>query len=299
MSWLTPRNRGGWGSSGGEEDGPTRWGLTTVIRTILDVVPGGVIRAGKSAYTDDANTGFWLGVDSDGYGKLNLGSSDFYLKWTGTRLEIAGSLRTKNSYVEIIDDSTEDYGEGITLLQGSWLSSGALRWKSAAGKVGGILTGVNNGTASSSIILYAYPRTTGTGNTAAVTLAAYNKALGESGADFGGISINSNRAARITGELEITGNTKNDVQLLLWCPADQAVDIIQVLDEDENEKLSLDSDGVLAAAGGFAVGGVQVVGSQGAAIADVTETGSAADGSARAAINDILAALRAHGLIAG
>jgi hypothetical protein len=297
MPWNT-RKPGGWGPSEGDDESPTRWGLTTVIRTILDVVPGGVIRAGKSAYTDDTNVGFWLGVDSDGLAKLNLGSADFYLKWTGTALQIAGSLRTKNSYVQIIDDSLETYGEGITLLQGDWLTSGALRWKSSAGYVGGILTGVNNGTASSSIILYAYPRVTGSGKTAAITLAAYNKALGEAGAGFGGISINSNNVARITGELEITGNTKNDVQLLIWCPAAQTVDIIQVMADEETVKLALDQDGALNVAAGYEVAGTQVVGPQQAAIAALAETGAAEDAVARAAINAILAALRAHGLIA-
>jgi hypothetical protein len=297
MPWST-RKPGGWGPSEGDTESPTRWGLTTVIRSILTVVPGGVIRAGKTAYTDDTNTGFWLGSDSDGLAKLNLGSTNFYLKWTGTKLEIAGSLRTKNSYVQIIDESTEDYGEGVTLLQGAWLTSGALRWKSSADKVGGILTGVNNGTAGSTVVLYVYPRTTGPANIAAVTLAAYNKAMGEAGATFGGFTLNSNRAAQLAGELEITGNTKNDVQLLIWCPADQAVDILQVLDENETEKLSLDQDGNLDVAGGYRVAGVQVLGSQQAAIADLSETGSAEDGTARAAINDILAALRAHGLIA-
>jgi hypothetical protein len=211
----------------------------------------------------------------------------------------AGSLKTRNSYVEIIDESGEDYGEGITLLQGSWLASGALRWRSAAGKVGGILTGVNNGAGGSSVVLYTYPRTTGSGNTAAVTLAAYDKAMGEASANYGGITVNGNRAARITGELEITGNTKDDVQLLVWCPADQAVDIVQVLDEDENQKLALDKDGVLDTATGYAVAGTQVIGTQQPSITDFTETGSAEDGSARAAINDILGALRAHGLIEG
>jgi hypothetical protein len=297
MPWST-RKPGGWGPSEGDDESPTRWGLTTVIRTILDVVPGGVIRAGKTAYTDDTNVGFWLGVDSDGLAKLNLGGASFYLKWTGTDLQIAGSLRTKNSYVQIIDDSLETYGEGVTLLQGAWLTSGALRWKSLAGYVGGILTGVNAATAGTSIVLYAYPRVTGSGNNAAITLAAYNKALGEAGATFGGISINSGNVARITGELELTGNTKNDVQLLIWCPADQAVDIIQVLDENEVVKLALDQDGLLNVAAGLAVAGSQVVGSRQAAIADVAETGSAEDQVARAAVNDILAALRAHGLIA-
>jgi hypothetical protein len=296
MPWNI-RKPGGWGPTEGNDDGPTRWGLTTVIRTILDVVPGGVIRAGKTAYDDDANTGFWLGVDSDGAAKLNLGNAAFYLKWTGTRLEIAGSLRTRNSYVEIIDDSEEDYGEGITLLQGSWLASGALRWRSAAGQVGGILTGVNNGTGGTTIITFAYPRATGAGNSAAVTLAAYDKAMGEAGAAYGGLTVNSNKSARITGELEITGNTANDVQLLVWCPAGQAADIVQVLDEDENVKARLTKDGEIDAAAGYAVAGARVIGQQQPAIADVTETGSAEDGAARAAINDILAALRAHGLI--
>jgi hypothetical protein len=298
MPWST-RKPGGWGppASEGDDESPTRWGLTTVIRTILDVVPGGVIRAGKTAYTDDTHVGFWLGVDSDGLAKLNIGGADFFLKWTGAALQIAGSLRTKNSYVQIIDDSLETYGEGVTLLQGAWLTSGALRWKSSAGYVGAILTAVNNATAGSSIVFYAYPRVTGSGNTAAVTLAAYDKALGEAGATFGGISINSGKVARITGELEITGNTKNDVHLLIWCPADQAVDIIQVLDENEAVKLALDKDGNLDIAGAYQVDGTQVVGARQPAIADIAETGSAEDATARAAVNDILAALRTHGLI--
>jgi hypothetical protein len=298
MPWIANRKRTTWSTADTDPESPTRWGLTTVIRTILDVVPGGVIRAGKTAYADDTNTGFWLGVDSDGLAKLNLGGSSFYLKWTGTDLQIAGSLRTKNSYVQIIDESAETYGEGVTLLQGAWLSSGALRWKSSAGYTGGILTGVNNGTAGSTVVLYVYPRVTGSGNAATATLAAYDKALGEAGAAYGGISVNSNKAIRLTGELEISGNTANDVQLLLWCPADQAADIIQVMDEDENRKLSLDRDGNLDAAAGYRVAGVQVVGSQRAAIADLVETGSAEDGTARAGINDILGVLRAHGLIA-
>ena len=46
------------------------------------------------------------------------------------------------------------------------------------------------------------------------------------------------------------------------------------------------------------VNNIQVVGSQQSAIADVTVTGTAEDGTARSKINAILAALRAHGLIA-
>ncbi len=37
-----------------------------MIHTILEVVPGGVLRGGKKRYTDDATAGWWLGVDADG-----------------------------------------------------------------------------------------------------------------------------------------------------------------------------------------------------------------------------------------
>jgi hypothetical protein len=124
-----------------------------------------------------------------------------------------------------------------------------------------------------------------------------NKALGEAGAAYGGFTVNSNGVARITGELEITGNTKNDVHLLIWCPADQAVDILQVMDTDEVQKLTLSKEGNLNITGAYQVAGAQVVGAQQPAITDLPETGSAEDATARAKINDILAALRTHGLI--
>lgn len=49
--------------------------------------------------------------------------------------------------------------------------------------------------------------------------------------------------------------------------------------------------------GNYTVSGTQVVGAQQSALADVAETGTAEDGTCRAKVNDILAALRAHGLI--
>lgn len=52
------------------------------------------------------------------------------------------------------------------------------------------------------------------------------------------------------------------------------------------------------ALGAYYVDGTQVVTNQQSAIADITVTGAARDGDARTKINDILAALRTHGLIA-
>lgn len=86
MSWGTQRE-GGWLRHGDSEAGNR---FTQILRTILEVVPGGVIRAGKTAYSDDSNVGFWIGVDSDGLAKINVGGATAFLKWTGSALQISG-----------------------------------------------------------------------------------------------------------------------------------------------------------------------------------------------------------------
>ena len=89
MSWgkIGPL---GWGK-GKAEGEPAGW-LRQVIHTILEVVPGGVLRAGKKRYMDDATAGWWLGVDADGVARLNIGDADQFLKWTGELLRVRGDL---------------------------------------------------------------------------------------------------------------------------------------------------------------------------------------------------------------
>ena len=70
------------------------------------------------------------------------------------------------------------------------------------------------------------------------------------------------------------------------------------MDGDEVQKLILTATGNLNISGAYQIAGTQIVGAQQAAIADLAETGSAQDATARATINDILTALRTHGLIA-
>lgn len=272
-----------------------------VIRAILEVVPGGVIRAGKTAYADDAFVGFWLGVDSDGAAKFNLGGSSYYLKWTGERLEIAGGLKTKNGYVQIVDESTEDYGEGMTLLQAAWLASGALRWKSAgpAGRAGALVVANNNGSGGTDLLIHAYPRTTGAGNKGTISLYVHDKAYGESGANVYGLSISSSGQIQTTANLRL-GGAVDQVQLRVdACVDGQAADLVRVYDAGEAICFRVEPDGDVDLAGVLKVDGVQVVGSRQGAIGDLAETGSAEDGACRAKVNDILAALRAHGLIEG
>ncbi len=77
------------------------------ISGIWEVLPGGVIRAAKTAYLDDTHAGFWLGIDTDGLAKLNLGSNTHYLKWTGTGIAIKGELSAGNDAVRVDDDGID------------------------------------------------------------------------------------------------------------------------------------------------------------------------------------------------
>ena len=113
MHWSkTPAaktNRGhGWPITSDEPSGFWRG----VIRSILEVVPGGVIRAGKTAYTDDANAGFWLGVDTDALAKFNIGNASWWLHWTGTKLET-------NSDISFIIPATLTTERAVKWLSGS------------------------------------------------------------------------------------------------------------------------------------------------------------------------------------
>lgn len=124
MGWRPGKN--GWG--GGEEESVGNW-LRQVIHTTIEVVKGGVLRAGKTAYTDDAHVGFWLGVDYDGKAKFNIGGPAYWLKWTGTQLEIQGFFRTPTVN---IDD------EGLAITQGE-LESNQLRFVDVNGEALGVV----------------------------------------------------------------------------------------------------------------------------------------------------------------
>ena len=99
-----------WPSLEGESERYGRY--TSIIRTILEVVPGGVLRAFKQSYDDDVHCGFWLGVDSDGLAKLNFGGTvlghAYYVKWTGLALQLAGD------------------GGGLLNLQGGSIVAGSI-----------------------------------------------------------------------------------------------------------------------------------------------------------------------------
>ena len=119
--WSSPK-RGRWG----ESREAVHISFTQVLRTILEVVPGGVIRAGKASYADDRAVGFWLGIDTDGAAKLNIGGAANHLKWTGSQLLVFGSLRAGVGEVMV------DISDGVKIVEGfgqancvSWLNAAA------------------------------------------------------------------------------------------------------------------------------------------------------------------------------
>ena len=63
---------GGWSSGAERESEASAGGVRAVIRQILEVVPGGILRAGKTIF--GAGTGWWIGRDADGAGKVDIGS---------------------------------------------------------------------------------------------------------------------------------------------------------------------------------------------------------------------------------
>ena len=87
-------------------------GVRAVIRQILEVVPGGILRAGKTIF--GAGSGWWIGRDADGAGKVDIGSESRYLRFDGvdltwrsdhTALDADGTLTAVNGYFSGVLDA--------------------------------------------------------------------------------------------------------------------------------------------------------------------------------------------------
>jgi hypothetical protein len=255
---FRPNPRGGW-SAARDESGAR---VQTILRTVLQVVPGGSLCAGKRSYEDDDRAGFWIGVDADGVARLNVGGPDFYLKWTGESVLISGGLRTKNAYVRVVDQSDEPWGEGITLLQGAWLASGALRWLDAEGKLGGLAAGNDNGDDGSMLLVHAYPRAAG--GACGLELVAHGSPYGVTGGPGPvGLALSSGGTLDTAAAL-VCGGAADGVQLAVTAHPDQSGPIVEVRDAAEDVVLRVDEAGVLLASGGLDAGGARVTNVAGA-----------------------------------
>ncbi len=119
MTWQ-PDPRTGWGRVAESIGART----LLVLRSVLQVAPGGIIRFGKTAYSDDTHRGFWIGVDGNGAAQLNIGGPDRSLKWTGSDLVIRGAFYTPTV---AMDEA------GLALREGDGMSN-RLRYVTAEGE---------------------------------------------------------------------------------------------------------------------------------------------------------------------
>jgi len=84
-----------------------------VAASTVEVGTSGYVRTtGKTSYAD-TDAGFWLGYDSGAY-KLNIGDATYYMKWTGTALQVAGQFlgATVGDIVEASDVPEKTFNQG-------------------------------------------------------------------------------------------------------------------------------------------------------------------------------------------
>lgn len=134
MPWSKPNKppwagkNQGWGSGDKET---YVYHISQLVTGIWTILPGGALRCVKTGYSDDVNCGFWIGIDSDGQAKFNLGGTYAtravgeiirYLKWSGTQLELSGSLRAGDGAVYIDENGVE------IQVENSYSDKNAIRW---------------------------------------------------------------------------------------------------------------------------------------------------------------------------
>lgn len=74
----------------------------TVLRALVLGDEGanqGLIRAGKMGYSDFSTPGLWLGYDTDGVPKFNIGNNSKSIDWSGYTLTVNGNLITTGNIV--------------------------------------------------------------------------------------------------------------------------------------------------------------------------------------------------------
>lgn len=128
MTWSNWKNatRKSKGWSSGKETDEYNVTIRQVLEGILEVI-NGVIRAGKMSYAS-TTPGFWLGRDTDGQIKLNLGTAAHYLKWNGSALEISGNV-TAGAGAIVLDEDGLD-----VIAADSYADKNAVRWSPLHGE---------------------------------------------------------------------------------------------------------------------------------------------------------------------
>lgn len=119
----------------------------------LNVGTSGAVWGGRTAYSD-TNAGFWFGYDG-AYYKGYLGNNSNYVRWTGTQLEVAGSIAVTGTFTGVNYATSSSPGGNATLANdtvavngtaAATVSGGAARANAgldADGDVQRVLSGTN------------------------------------------------------------------------------------------------------------------------------------------------------------
>lgn len=106
MGWSGPNKRTGWRPSERPETIQNR--LIRVVRNIMEIVPGGVLRSGKLVFGQ--GSGWMLSVRDDGTGMVDIGDDENYMRFDGdaftwhtplTYLTDSGNLSAVNVKIRV------------------------------------------------------------------------------------------------------------------------------------------------------------------------------------------------------
>lgn len=111
------------------------------VDQLFEGVPGGNIIFGgmqirKKKYSDTTTAGVWIGVDSDGIGKINIGDNSDFLLWNGSSLTISGAINASSGTIGgWTIGSTTLTGGGVTLDSAGIITGGIIRTDNSGDRV--------------------------------------------------------------------------------------------------------------------------------------------------------------------
>lgn len=111
------------------------------VDQLFEGVPGGNIIFGgmqirKKKYSDTTTAGVWIGVDTDGVGKINIGDSTDFLLWNGSSLVMSGDITASSGTIGgWTIGATTLTGGGVTLDSSGIITGGTIRTSSSGQRV--------------------------------------------------------------------------------------------------------------------------------------------------------------------
>lgn len=119
----------------------------TITLDGADSVACSINSVNKTTYAD-TDAGFWLGVDTDGVAKFNIGTATKYFKWDGSAVNIDGDLDLINGYIKIHGSLYTMYSSGANVN----VQVGSISGSGASGSEVFVISGYSNSAGSGGII---------------------------------------------------------------------------------------------------------------------------------------------------